>query len=214
MTPGRFVKFAALRQVKRWLRHREVFCLRTTRSEAFRQISCRRHTSRAQRTSLAKQTSRSAGRNTSFAKSPLCPKDKAGFLRGTPEGTQPLRVCRPCSIAAADLAARTCHRHVLPSPLPLSGFESLLVQKQKSCRPTGNRIFGTPEGTRTPNPQNRNLMRYPLRYWRLFTCQIIISAKPENVKVFFAVSQKEFRHSLPFFALSPLHLTYSHLVVH
>lgn len=26
---------------------------------------------------------------------------------------------------------------------------------------------GTPEGTRTPNPQNRNLMRYPLRYGRI-----------------------------------------------
>ena len=33
-------------------------------------------------------------------------------------------VIRPCSIAAADFAARTCHRHVLVSPLTLSGFES------------------------------------------------------------------------------------------
>lgn len=29
-----------------------------------------------------------------------------------------------------------------------------------------NLLFGTPGGTRTPNPQNRNLMRYPLRHWR------------------------------------------------
>ena len=74
-------------------------------------------------------------------------------------------------------------------------------KKQKTCRPTGNRFFGTPEGTRTPNPQNRNLMRYPLRYWRLFTCQIIISANPPKVKPFFVVFQKDFLSPVPPFSL-------------
>ena len=31
----------------------------------------------------------------------------------------------------------------------------------------GNGCFGTPEGTRTPNFQNRNLTLYPLNYGRL-----------------------------------------------
>jgi len=56
---------------------------------------------------------------------------------GTAEGMHPLRVCRPCGTAAADFAARTCHRHVLLSPLTLSGFESL--------RPV--------EDTKTPPPK-------------------------------------------------------------
>ena len=51
------------------------------------------------------------------------------LIFGTPEGTQPLHVCRPCGIAAADFAARTCRRHVLIPPLTLSGFESLRQQK-------------------------------------------------------------------------------------
>ena len=29
-------------------------------------------------------------------------------------------------------------------------------------------VRGTPEGTRTPNPQNRNLMLYPLSHWRVY----------------------------------------------
>ena len=39
--------------------------------------------------------------------------------------------------------------------------------KQQSRTPKRMSCFGTPEVTRTPNPQNRNLMRYPLRYWRM-----------------------------------------------
>ena len=30
-----------------------------------------------------------------------------------------------------------------------------------------NPSFGTPEGTRTPNPRNRNPMLYPLSHWRI-----------------------------------------------
>ena len=32
----------------------------------------------------------------------------------------------------------------------------------------GGGNFGTPEGTRTPNLQNRNLTLYPLNYGRIF----------------------------------------------
>ncbi len=28
-------------------------------------------------------------------------------------------------------------------------------------------FLGTPEGTRTPNPRNRNPMLYPLSHWRI-----------------------------------------------
>ena len=42
---------------------------------------------------------------------------------------------------------------------------------------------GTPEGTRTPNPQNRNLMLYPLSHWRLLP--IYYSKLFANVKPYF-----------------------------
>ena len=35
--------------------------------------------------------------------------------------------------------------------------------------------FGTPEGTRTPNPRNRNPMLYPLSHRRIFDCPNIIA---------------------------------------
>ena len=47
----------------------------------------------------------------------------------------------------------------------LQFYPSQDEQKDPSLR---DRPFGTPERTRTFNPQNRNLMRYPLRYWRLY----------------------------------------------
>ena len=40
----------------------------------------------------------------------------------------------------------------------------LLAHKNRG--PTGLG-FGTPEGTRTPNPRNRNPMLYPLSHWRI-----------------------------------------------
>ena len=54
--------------------------------------------------------------------------------------------------------------------------------------------LGTPGGTRTPNPQNRNLMRYPLRYWRIaiLTCQVIIAGETGIVKENFDEFQKKF----------------------
>ena len=58
-----------------------------------------------------------------------------GFF-GTPEGPHPHCVCRPRGIAASDFAARTCHRHVLCSPLTLTGFESLRAKgEQKKPSP-------------------------------------------------------------------------------
>ena len=39
-------------------------------------------------------------------------------------------------------------------------------------------VRGTPEGTRTPNPQNRNLMLYPLSHWRV--CLYIITHDVEK----------------------------------
>ena len=39
-------------------------------------------------------------------------------------------------------------------------------------------VRGTPEGTRTPNPQNRNLMLYPLSHWRV--CLYIITHDAEK----------------------------------
>ena len=44
---------------------------------------------------------------------------------------------------------------------------------------------GTPEGTRTPNPQNRNLMLYPLSHRRV--CLSIIADFLGKVKSFFPV---------------------------
>ena len=40
----------------------------------------------------------------------------------------------------------------------------LLAHKNRGPSGLG---FGTPEGTRTPNPRNRNPMLYPLSHWRI-----------------------------------------------
>ena len=63
-----------------------------------------------------------------------------------------------------------------------------------SCKIRTHCFFGTPGGTRTPNPQNRNLMRYPLRYWRIaiLTCQVIIAGETGIVKENFDEFQKKF----------------------
>ena len=46
-----------------------------------------------------------------------------------------------------------------------------------------NPSFGTPEGTRTPNPRNRNPMLYPLSHWRIhLKCLAIIADKAGFVK--------------------------------
>ena len=44
-------------------------------------------------------------------------------------------------------------------------------------------LLGTPEGTRTPNIQNRNLTLYPLNYGRVFIKYlIIITERTRKVK--------------------------------
>ena len=46
-----------------------------------------------------------------------------------------------------------------------------------------NTRHGTPEGTRTPNPRNRNPMLYPLSHWRIhLKCLSIIAEKRAFVK--------------------------------
>ena len=50
--------------------------------------------------------------------------------------------------------------------------------------------FGTPEGTRTPNPQNRNLMLYPLSHRRV--CSSIIADPFEKVKLYFSFLENNF----------------------
>ena len=46
-------------------------------------------------------------------------------------------------------------------------------------------LFGTPEGTRTPNIQNRNLTLYPIELRALIKCSIIIAGLPPVVKCYF-----------------------------
>ena len=49
-------------------------------------------------------------------------------------------------------------------------------RKTKQVVPAGTTCFGTPEGTRTPNPRNRNPMLYPLSHWRIhLKCLSIIA---------------------------------------
>ncbi len=55
------------------------------------------------------------------------------------------------------------------------------------CERFGFALFGTPEGTRTPNPRNRNPMLYPLSHWRI--CSLcIIAGFVWFVKCFFVTS--------------------------
>ena len=44
-------------------------------------------------------------------------------------------------------------------------FMQLKIQNRQTSARFAD--FGTPEGTRTPNPQNRNLMLYPLSHRRI-----------------------------------------------
>ena len=73
----------------------------------------------------------------------------------------------------------------LPFHLPA---RANFVEKSLFC-PVDKRDFfrGTPEGTRTPNPQNRNLMLYPLSHRRIPTrfCSIIIADCGPKVKRYF-----------------------------
>ena len=58
----------------------------------------------------------------------------------------------------------------------------LFCAKEKGAHSVRPLFFGTPEGTRTPNPQNRNLMLYPLSHRRV--CLSIIAKAGAKVKHF------------------------------
>ena len=52
----------------------------------------------------------------------------------------------------------------------LSNLDTVLHKTKKRKHFAIAKCFrGTPEGTRTPNPQNRNLMLYPLSHWRIYS---------------------------------------------
>ena len=91
---------------------------------------------------------------------------------GTPEGTRYIKVLPPSSRRQA-----TVHRTV--------AFEfssPFYLEYKNGVSPKGYTVFGTPEGTRTPNPRNRNPMLYPLSHWRISESPIIIAGFPGFVK--------------------------------
>lgn len=56
--------------------------------------------------------------------------------------------------------------------------------------------FGTPEGTRTPNPQNRNLMLYPLSYRRpLLTYYSKDFAECKGILLYYCVEYVKILHT-------------------
>ena len=85
---------------------------------------------------------------------------------GTPEGTRYIKELPPSSRRQA-----TVHWTVAfycSSPFYL--------EYKNGVSPKGYTVFGTPEGTRTPNPRNRNPMLYPLSHWRIhLKCLSIIA---------------------------------------
>ena len=95
----------------------------------------------------------------------------------------PCRYVRGVGDAATYAVAVTCHLSLVDTPLICQRAcvrrpifkKSSSVERQKT-------IFGTPEGTRTPNPQNRNLMLYPLSHRRV--CSNIIANADGKVKLF------------------------------
>ena len=67
-------------------------------------------------------------------------------------------------------------------------MQSKIQNRQTSARFAD---FGTPEGTRTPNPQNRNLMLYPLSHWRI--CSKYYSRTLQQCKAFILIYRKKRR---------------------
>ena len=66
---------------------------------------------------------------------------------------------------------------MIPPPRSLRRAYAVSCRETKNPNPlpTANRFgffdFGTPEGTRTPNIQNRNLTLYPLNYGRILSAR-------------------------------------------
>ena len=67
--------------------------------------------------------------------------------------------------------------NTIPPPRSLRRAYAVSCRETKNPNPlpTANRFgffdFGTPEGTRTPNIQNRNLTLYPLNYGRILSAR-------------------------------------------
>ena len=94
------------------------------------------------------------------------------LVESTPEGTRYTKVLPPSSRRQA-----TVHRTVAFK------FSSPFYWEYKNgVSRMGYTVFGTPEGTRTPNPRNRNPMLYPLSHWRISESPIIIAGFPGFVK--------------------------------
>ena len=95
------------------------------------------------------------------------------LVESTPEGTRYIKELPPSSRRQA-----TVHRTIAfycSSPFYL--------EYKNGVSPKGYTVFGTPEGTRTPNPRNRNPMLYPLSHWRIhLKCLAIIADKAGFVK--------------------------------
>ena len=77
-----------------------------------------------------------------------------------------------------------------PFPQILSESDEFLVALLVALNKTPNTeieipvlgtFHGTPEGTRTPNPRNRNPMLYPLSHWRSMFCAWIIIAQNREI---------------------------------
>ena len=80
-------------------------------------------------------------------------------------------------------AYKTVHRTVLYLRFAQAGLSSPLRHTKKRGIPLwDNPFFGTPEGTRTPNPRNRNPMLYPLSHWRISDSLSIIAGFSGFVK--------------------------------
>ena len=75
----------------------------------------------------------------------------------------------------------------IPSILIPKGGAALWAAEPKKKDMTKGHVFlfGTPEGTRTPNIQNRNLTLYPIELRALINRSIIIAGLPRVVKCYF-----------------------------
>ena len=93
-------------------------------------------------------------------------------------------------------ARKRCLRHVFPLRVPSQEGEScgrsLIGDRRTRMEKKKARVdlsiypsFGTPEGTRTPNIQNRNLTLYPIELRALINRSIIIAGLPRVVKCYF-----------------------------
>ena len=91
---------------------------------------------------------------TVFTAAPLSSPAFSFGCGGTPEGTRYIKVLPPSSRRQA-----TVHRTVA-----FKFSSPFYLEYKNGVSRMGYTVFGTPEGTRTPNPRNRNPMLYPLSH--------------------------------------------------